>query len=227
MKRFGIAMLLALLAGAAPAVAHDHWIAAADYFPAVGGSLAVSICSGHAYPESGFALSRKLIGGTIAVAPGGSKMPFDVEEREKRWSGSFECHAPGVILASFTLEKKQVKKPLFQGKAIFVAGCDIDDPASYLLGEGLEIVPLEALTRLEPGTTLPLSVVDNGAAVNAVITITPEEGRTVRLSTTPRRAAEFEIPGAGRYLLTASADGTACSLTLAIPGNRAPERGNE
>lgn len=216
MKRIiGTAMVLTW-AGAA-ALAHEHWVDVEDYYPAAGKSVKVHVCSGHAFPESSTVLKERVLRGTRVIAPGGKASDYQASEAGKKRTARIELGEAGVHLVLFELGPPQMKEPMYQAKAIVIAG-DGDDEAKYAVGHGLEIVPMDKLSGLSKGGKLSLAVLYNGTRIAARITIEPEQGKSSVLSTTAKRAAEFKVPGEGRYLVTTSHKGKTCSLTFAVGG---------
>ena len=75
---------------------------------------------------------------------------------------------------------------------------------------------MKEISSLAKGDTMPLVVRYNGEQVGTRISVLPEQGRSISLSTTPRRAAALTLPVSGRYLATAAYKGKTCSLTFSI-----------
>ena len=196
-------------------LAHEHWLDVEDYYPAAGAKLSISVCSGHSFPESSTVLKERVLRGTRVVSPEGKESAYQASEDGKKRKAQIDAGNAGVYLVLFELGPPQMKEPMYQAKAIVVAG-DADDEDGYKVGRNLEIVPLARVSAKANGDTLPLALVFNGERVAGRITVEPAKGRSVTLSTTRERAAELKLVGGGRHLATASHKGKGCSLTFSV-----------
>lgn len=192
---------------------HDHWIRMGD--PDEHGKAEVRIESGHDFPGGEMQLPRRLLKAATLIDPEGKARDLELRSEEGCWKADVFLDRPGVWLARFALQRARDAAPIYTGTHLHVAG-QVDDPSRYAVGEGLEIVPLDPVSGLQPGKTLRLELRDNGRAVDGRLTAISEKGRSVTLSTVPGRPAELRIGSAGAWLLTASHAGRGCSLTFVI-----------
>lgn len=195
-------------------LAHDHWIVAET--PAPGEARTVlRICSGHGFPESDVRLAERLLANAVLVRPDGNVIPLRPAAQGKAWVSAVPLDEPGVWTASFVLQRPQTDKPFHRARCLIVVG-ERDDPDRYATGEGLEIVPGAALSRLTPGDVLPLSIRRDGSPVPGTISVIPEKGRASFLSASETRPAQLRISRPGAWLLTVSHEGTSFALTFAV-----------
>ncbi len=216
-------LAVALLLAASFARGHDHWVLV-DAAAGEGGVRGISIGSGHRFPESETLLARRLLADMEIVAPDGRAKPFGPEAHDHAWVASGMFEAPGVWIVSFALRRTPRAEPVHRGRAILVLGKE-DDPSRYTKGEGLEIVPLEALSGLSPGDALPLTIMRDGGAIGSTIAVRPENGRSVFITAAADRPALMRVERSGAYLLTVTDRGQTFSLTFRvrdIPGLRMP-----
>lgn len=234
---------VAVLAMSGEAAAHEHWVTVDAFYPAAGDRVAALIHSGHYFPKKGHSLSEKVMRGMAVRSPGGEVADIDLTPGDKEWSGAMVPAAEGAHVLTFTLRRARAPKPSYEGRAIVVAGprdpadrderahhgdhgeqaehgtrAVADDPAAYVLGSGLELVPLSPVSRLDPGDELPVQLLLDGVPVAAEVTVVPEKGRSATVEATPEQPARVRIRESGRHLLAASVGGRGCSLVIEVRG---------
>jgi hypothetical protein len=214
------ALILALLAEGA--CAHDHWVDVASFYPGIGDTLEVFICSGHHFPESGQALEDKVVEGLRVWSSDEAPVLVESVVGEKRRTAMFEIQAEGVHVFDLTLKRPRAKAPSYEGKAIVVVNRLKDDPARYALGEGLELVPLEALSSVTVGDTLSIRLTLDGKPVAGSLQVVPENGRTTFVRTEEDDPGLIPVRTAGRYLVSAQVGARGASLVLDVPRQEAP-----
>ena len=217
MKKALATMLFALLAFPAVLFGHEHWITVDDFSPQQGASGRFYICSGHDFPRSQHLLGDRILHRARLVPPRGSDIPLSslAAADGKLRTGDVRYGTQGVHLLCFELKKPQVDSPLFWAKAIVIVG-ETDDVSAYTAGKGLEVVPLAALSAARAGGEIPLAVFRDGKRVAATLNIIPEHGKSSILRTSEERPAQLKLKRAGRYLITCSHAGKACSLLISI-----------
>jgi len=201
---------------ACTASAHEHWVDLETFYPAIGETNRISICSGHSFPKNSILLRKSLLHNLKVFLPDGKATAFKTTSQDKRWITDFVFKTEGVVIVSFSLKKPQIEEPLYRATAIVICGNTDKDKASYSTGKGLEIVPTGKLSQAKKTGTLQLILLSNGKRVSARLTILPEHGKNTILSTTEKRPAELKITKGGRYLVTTSYKGKGCSLTFAL-----------
>lgn len=199
-----------LMAGTA--LAHEHWI----LLDRDGDRASVRICSGHAFPASEMQLSERLLTGTVLIDPEGVAAPFQPKAEGLVWQADVTCNRPGVWAAEFALQRPLETAPLHRGRSLLIAG-DLDDPARYADGKGLEIVPQGPLSGVKPGDHLPVALHLDGVPLAGRIAVIPVDGSVAYYSTGRNRPAEIPLRAAGAYLLATSHQGRGFSLTFSVP----------
>ena len=196
--------------------AHEHWIDMTNVYPAAGETQKVFICSGHSFPESSIVLKDRVLHDAEIIKPDGTTERFETAEDTKRRSAEFSLNSNGTHIVGFALKQPQMKEPMYWVRAISVVGGTNDNERLYSTGKGLEIVPGSKVSSLKQGDKLPLVVLYNGKQIDTRLSILPEEGKSMTLSTTSKRPASLDVSEEGRYLVTTSYKGKSCSLTFAI-----------
>lgn len=213
-----IAAAIVFASGASsPVRAHEHWVDVDAFYPAVGATVTVHVCSGHYFPKSSFVVQRKVLHEVSMHMPGQNAMALSTAEREheKRRAAVFGVESVGVHMVTFCLKRPRAKAPSYEGKVLLVAGGK-DGLAAYTVGRGLELVPGRAISGLKPGDELPVTVSLDGVSVSASVTVVPENGRSGFVRVATDRPGIVRIGAAGRYLLTASVKGRGCSLVFRV-----------
>lgn len=197
--------------------AHEHWLDIGNFQPAAGEKARILICSGHTFPKSTIILRDRLLHSMEVIRPDGKAVAYQPTAEKTCWAAEFSLESAGAYIITFSLKKPQLKEPLYWAKAILIVGAGEDNENLYTVGKGLEIVPGRKLSELKKGETMPLTVFYNGSPVDASLSILPEAGKIMFLSTSSDRPAVLKIAREGRYLVTASYGGKGCALTFAVP----------
>lgn len=216
MKRFIVIIAVLICSYARIVSAHEHWVDTENFYPVVGKELKIFICSGHSFPESSIVLKNRVLHDTEVIKPDRTTESYETAEDGKQRSAELTFDSQGTYIVGFALKQPQMKEPMYWAKAIIVAGGRDDNEDLYSVGKGLEIVPGGKISALKKGDKLPLVVLYNDIQVVARLSILPEKGKSVTLSTTSERSASLTLPQEGRYLITSSYKGRSCSLTLAV-----------
>lgn len=213
-------VILIFLSVTLPAVAraHEHWLDISSFFPAKGSEVEVTVCSGHDYPGSVFALKDEVTGTLTVSCPDGNDLSLETARGEKSRSVKFAPVAAGVYLLHLELKRPKMERPAYEMKAVMITGVEKDDPSLYSCGEGLEIVPLEAISRLSAGEDLKVRVLMDGEAVASELEVIPAKGRTGWYKASPGEPAVIRVGSSGRYLITTNISGRGCSLVFEIGG---------
>lgn len=198
------------------AQAHEHWITAGSFYPPVGATVTVAVCSGHYFPASSFALGDAVLAEVALVQPDGTRKPLSTTPSDKERTGAATLSAPGPHLAVMVLTRPRLASPIYEARAILIANGHPDDPAAYALGQGLELVPLEPVSVMNPGAALPLSLRLDGKPIAGSLSVTAADGRTDVLNIRPDSPARLRIRKVGIHLVTASVGGRGCSLVFEV-----------
>ncbi|HSG28104.1 MAG TPA: DUF4198 domain-containing protein [Candidatus Krumholzibacterium sp.] len=210
--------IAALTLATGGAAAHEHWLELSSFYPETGATVKVEVCSGHDYPGSIFAVKDGITGPLTATGPGGTSSSTGTVASGKSRTASVETAQDGVWLMNLELKRPGMEFPAYEIKAILVTGSGPDDPASYALGKGLEIVPLGAISQAVKGEEIGFKVLLDGEPVGSELTVIPEKGRTAWYKTAPGEPASVPMGDRGRYLITTSVSGRGCSLVFDTGG---------
>jgi uncharacterized GH25 family protein len=217
MRRVFLAIIAMMAFCVGTAFAHEHWVDVSDFNPPEGTKQSVFLCSGHAFPKSETVLKDRVLHETKIIKPDGTTEEFETVEKGKRRVTEFLFESQGTYVMGFALKQPQSKEPLYWARAICVAGTTGGDREKlYSSGKGLEILPLSKVSALKKGDQLPLVITFDGARVDGRLSVLPEKGKSVTLSTTAKRPAALKISATGRYLVTTAYKGKGCSLTFAV-----------
>ncbi|MCU0638600.1 MAG: DUF4198 domain-containing protein [Candidatus Krumholzibacteria bacterium] len=208
-----------LLSFAPAARSHEHWFDPGDFYPSAGAATSLRVCSGHHYPESGFAVKDEVLGGVILAAPGGGTSKVPTARGEISHAGSFTTATEGVHILSLALRRPGAADPAFELKAIIVAGGK-DDPSAYSTGKGLEIVPLASLAEAAAPCGIPCGILLDGERIEGSLTLFDDGGGSAALKADRESPALVAVKRAGRYLLVAQAAGRECSLVFEVRGGK-------
>jgi hypothetical protein len=211
-----------LLSFAPEARSHEHWFDPGDFYPAAGAATVFRVCSGHHYPESGFAVKDEVLRGVIIAAPGGGTAKVPTTRGETSHAGSFTAATEGVHILSLALKRPGAADPSFELKAIIVAG-GRDDPSAYSVGNGLEIVPLALLSAAAAPCEVPCGILLDGERIEGSLTLFDDGGGSAALKADKESPALVAASRAGRYLLVAQAAGRECSLAFEVRGGEGKE----
>lgn len=206
-----------VLLSAPAARSHEHWFDPGDFYPAAGAATSFRVCSGHHYPESGFAVRDEVLCGVILSAPGGGTSKVPTTRGEASHSGSFTTATEGVHIVSLALRRPGSSDPSFELKAIILAGGK-DDPSAYSLGKGLEIVPLTPLAAAAAPCEIPCAILLDGERVEGSLTLFDGGGGSVELKAEKESPALVAVSRPGRYLVVAQGAGRECSLVFEVRG---------
>lgn len=222
MSRFKRAALDGLVVSLllAPAYAHEHWIDVSTYYPDVGDTLAVHVCSGHYYPSSVMGLKNEVFSGLSVRGNGEEHVLVETIREEKERIGSFAVEGTGVYVTSFSLKRPQAKTPSYEAKSLLVVDAEYDDQSQYSLGKGLELIPETSISHLSPGDELPIHLMFEGEPISGSLSVTPADGKTVFLRACTEQPALVPIRNTGRHLITATMKGRGCSLTFMVRGTQ-------
>ena len=187
-----------------------------DFYPQAGVEIELNICSGHYYPESSFAVKEKVLGKIQVTGPDGATKELSTRKGDKRHTATAALESPGLHIFRLVMKRPGMEDPLFELKAIMVAGKGEDDPDRYMTGHGLEIVPCVSVSGILPGGDLPVHVMLDGVPVECEITVIPAEGRTVLYKAAAEEPARIKTPKSGKYLITGSVEGRGCSLVFQV-----------
>ncbi|MFH1313685.1 MAG: DUF4198 domain-containing protein [Candidatus Eisenbacteria bacterium] len=224
MRQLKLLFMLVLIIGLAErAAAHEHWVDVSSFYPDRGETLEVYICSGHHFPEGDHVLEDKVVEGLRMWTAGKTPRLIESVVDEKFRTAEIALEHEGVHIVGFTLKRPKAKKPSFEAKAIVVANPLKDDPGRYGLGEGLELVPLEAVSAIRPGDTLSVSLALDGNSIGAPLQVIPENGRTHYARTDVDAPAPIPIRTCGRYLVMAQVEGRGASLVFEVREQDATE----
>ena len=219
------AMLLLLLVGAASA--HEHWVDVTSFYPAVGETLEVYVCSGHHFPESDLALKDKVVEGLRVWTGEDDAGILNSVVREKMRAAKITIAGDGVHVIDLTLKRPGAKAPSYEAKAIVAVDSLADDPARYALGQGLELTPGEAVSTVRAGDTLSVRLTLEGAPLGGSLQVVPEDGRTCFIRTEPDKPGLIPIRTSGRYLVSAQVGARGTSLVFEVLEDRSPAKEEE
>lgn len=212
----GLAWVVPVLLCCECASAHEHWVGVDDFLPATGKVVNVTVCSGHYFPKSSFALKDKVLESVELLGPSGKITAVQTMPGEKERNGAISVQAEGVYILRCTLKRPRAKRPSYEAQTLLVTGNEGDDPARYSFGRGLEIVPTTSVSALKIGDELSMFVLLDGKRTAASLEVIVEGGKAFFLKTEPDRAAAITLKHAGRYLATTSVEGRGCSLLLQV-----------
>ena len=207
--------LVILLCGGS-VVAHEHWVDTSAFYPVVGDTVPLHVCSGHYFPKSSFALKDAVLHKCFSRDSEGSMKPLVTETAGKQRTGRAVPRMEGAWIVGFALKRPQAADPVYEAKTILVVGGVTQETAGYANGDGLELVPQESVAALKEGDELPVALLLDGQPVAATITATAENGKTAFPRTQAGRPAMVAITKSGRYLLTAALRGRGCSLVFFV-----------
>ncbi len=202
----------------AAACSHEHWFDPSDFYPAAGTEVGFGVCSGHHYPESGFAVKDEVLCGVMLALPGGEAVKTAIARGERMHTGSFTPVSDGVHLLTLALKRPGAKDPVFELKAIIVSGGK-DDPSVYSTGKGMEIVPGIALSATVAPCEIPFYILLDGQRTEGTLTLFDDKGESAGFKAEKEKPAPVGVTGAGRYLLVAGSGGRECSLVFEIRGS--------
>jgi hypothetical protein len=205
-----IALLPAAIMG------HEHWIDMDYFYPEPGDTIEVYISSGHYFPESDHVLKDDVIDAFRVLRSGDEPTLLESSVGDNSRVAVLAVSEEGVHILHMRLKRPRAKKPSFEAKAILIAGGSEDSSAQYPVGEGLELIPLTAISLLRPRAELPILLALDGRPITGSLEIVPEHGKSAFFSTTADSPAIIPIRTAGRYLITAHAGGRGCSLVLEV-----------
>jgi hypothetical protein len=220
MDRMGSAAAGVLCFWAFTALAHEHWVDVDDFLPAPDASVTVSICSGHYFPKSSFALKDEVLHAVELLAPNGRATAVQTTVTDRQRTGTVRLEPEGVYILRVALKRPRARKPSYEAKAILIAGEGSDDATQYAIGRGLELVPSRVLSELKPGDELPLVFLLDGRRVAGSLEASVEGGKSVFLKAKTDKPAALRLTRAGRCLVTANVQGRGCSLVFRVPASR-------
>jgi len=197
--------------------AHQHWIDLDTFAAAQGADVGVRICSGHYFPKSALMLKGNVLKSVELLSPGGACATVPTTPAEKSRSGTLKPCKGGVHIVRLTLQRPRAPQPSYEAKTLLLTEGAHDDPASYKVGRGLELVPGKAVSQLARGDELPLFALLDGKRVAAALEVLVEGGRGAFLKTTAEQPALLRIGRTGRCLVTTSIKGRGCSLVFMVP----------
>jgi hypothetical protein len=218
MKRSQLVLMVlsAVVLLAVDAPAHEHWVDVISFYPDLGETLEVTVCSGHDFPKSSYLLEDRVVDGLRVWNASLAPRLLQSVAREKSRTAALPVEDDGVYVLKLTLKRPRAKEPNFEAKAIVVVNPLKDDPDRYALGEGLELVPHEALSAVRPGDTLSVSLVLESEALDGSLEVIPETGRSSFVRTHAERPGLIPIRKPGRYLVSAQVGGRGCSLVFDV-----------
>jgi uncharacterized GH25 family protein len=195
--------------------AHEDWITASQYFPAVGTEVQLFLGNGHRFPQSESAPSTEWVTGIEVTAPSGRQtvLPVHLDAASHQLRSSLRIQEAGTYVLSYTVQRPKMKEPLLLGRTVLIAGAD---SGKYTKGRSLEIAPLAQLSSLRSGDTLALALLLNGERLAGSLTITPEGGRPYNMSTTVERPALITLSSIGQYLITTNRRGQYANLSFFV-----------
>ena len=198
------------------ALSHEHWIDPEDFYPVPGEKTVISICSGHYFPKSSFALANRLLDDTRIIGQDGKEYAYETRSEENRRVGEFSFESAGIHLITFSLMKPLLKELLYSAKSIVLVGKPTEDKISYTTGCLIEIVPGKDIFSLKRDEELPLKLLYNGKPTRSTFSISVNGKKNYFLQTNREGIARLKITAKGRYLITSSYKGKRCSLTFCI-----------
>jgi hypothetical protein len=210
-----VAFLVSMFAPVSVA-SHEHWFETEDLYPLAGVEISLDVCGGHYYPESSFAVKEKVLGKIQVTGPDRVTNEFSTIKGDKRHTAAVVPDLPGLHIFQLVMQRPGMKYPLYELKALLVAGGGEDDPDRYQAGVGLEIVPLAPVSGTVPGGDLPVRVMLDGITVECEITVIPAEGRTAHYRSGMEDPVRIKTLDPGKYLVTASVGRRGCSLVFQV-----------
>ena len=218
MRMWQVVACLLLSAALQMTHAHEHWIDVSDFRPVINTNVNVTICSGHYFPQSSFALKDKVFHGVELLSPDGATTSVETTVSGKLRAGAVAVKSGGVHVLRFTLKRPRTKGFSYEAKTILIAGTGTNDVGRYAVDRGLELVPLQPLAGLKPGEELPLVLLLDGQRVAGSLEAAAEGGKSSFLKTETDRPALLQLTRPGRYLVTANVKERGCSLVFWITG---------
>jgi hypothetical protein len=196
------------------ASAHEIWIDAATFRPEPGASVEVVIASGHYFPASEVVVKDDVLALAEMRTPVVTGAVVTAVRGKKR-VGTIVAKSAGPVLLRAVLKQPRAPQPASEAKAILVCG-GVDDAAFYAVGSGLELVPEAAVSSLRPGAAMDVRLLLDGKPIAGALHAVSESGGSDYLRTTETAPARVPLLKPGRYLVTAEADGRACSLVFVV-----------
>lgn len=209
-------MIGAMVLCASTVLAHEHWIDADAFYPDTCQTITVHLCSGHYYPKSSFALQDKVLESVSWQRPDGTSTSVQTITDAKQRTGTLAVETTGIHVLRFTLKRPRAQAPSYEGKVILVVGDQDDRTNRYASDEGLELVPEQSVSTLQPGDTVAISLWMDGRRVAGSISASAEGGKTALLTTGMDRPAVLKLRKADRYLVTSSYRGRGASLVFKV-----------
>jgi Domain of unknown function (DUF4198) len=197
---------------------HSHWLLTDNFYPGNPGKLTISVCSGHRFPTSNFALKDNVFHEAAIYGPMGKQLISAPLQGKKR-IGTVQLKEPGIHLLSFSLQRQRDKAPRFQGKTIIHVGKVTENKKPevlYQLGTGLEIVPLTLLPNIKKGDTLDLKLLLDGNAISGSCSIVPAGKKSFNVVAGKDGKLSIPLKHEGAYLVTCYLKGKGCSLSIQV-----------
>jgi hypothetical protein len=217
----GLCVAAGLYLAAAPGLwAHEQWVDVDNFRPPTNATVSVHVRSGHYFPKSSFAVKESVLEDVRLFEPGNKEgVPVATTAADKEHSGVIVPQSPGVHLLCVTLKRTRAKQPNHESKTILLVGEGDDDTTRYARGQGLELVPTLAVSKLTTDGELPFFLMLDGKPIPGSIEASCEGRKSAFLKTNGKEPARLRLSGPGRYLVTANVSGRGCSLVFELPAS--------
>lgn len=205
MINYSVNIILFLLIFSIQLKAHIHWI-----IPADSSCKSFKICSGHQFPQSDFAVAKRLIH-KVYIYSGKQKREIKRIEQYKdhlSFKSLIKNDNPSIVEVQF--KKPVVNEPFYINRYIFLKKKYRKE--DYSLGNDLEIVLLD---DIKAGEKIPFQITYKNKPVKGIITVHTKSKKSY-WRTDKNGVVQIKMEKKGWIMLYAKYRRRACSLVLFI-----------
>ncbi|MBI4646147.1 MAG: DUF4198 domain-containing protein [Bacteroidia bacterium] len=157
--------------------AHDLWIIADNYYPAVGEKVVVKVMFGHNFPDYNILIPKEALSEFYYIAPDGQKKEISKtwEEKKEEKNGylageiTIEQEGTYLICAARKVVGEEVCVPSEKyAKAIVIAGKG-NKTVSQMINQRIEIIPLKNPSEIKIDDILPVKILYEGKPLSTYI----------------------------------------------------------
>ena len=205
----------AVLVGPGVSRAHEFWLDASEFRPAVGAEITIHVRGGHYFPATALAPADRVIQRLTATSGTHTQALASTAEKRERNAG-LVVSGPVLHRIDLVLQRPQLEAPEAWARLFLVPSGAASDPALYSSGEGLEILPGTPIEDARVGHALPLEAKREGTSLKARIQIVAAGGGVTWVEAAPGQPAAFTPRKPGRHLATLTDQGQTTTLVFDV-----------